>query len=193
MSRFYATNPRAGYRSDDPPEFKTDNKVFISPTEMQQAKTKNGGYKSKQMKMFGKNGTTESWKYNLTRFAHPREKIEAFIALGEMDNEQVVASQSEAIKSPEFVVPNIPIPWKDQYLHPNWQKVRLVILSRDKFRCRTCGDKNSQLHVHHSTYENCQYIWDVDFNTLITLCDACHTGIHEMFRQRKQGAVVQHV
>jgi len=39
--------------------------------------------------------------------------------------------------------------FKEQYRHPKWQKKRLDILKRDKFTCRSCGDKESTLNVHH--------------------------------------------
>lgn len=35
------------------------------------------------------------------------------------------------------------IPWKDQYLHPNWQKMRVFVFKRDNFRCVNC--KNPDL------------------------------------------------
>ena len=40
----------------------------------------------------------------------------------------------------------------EKLLDPRWQKKRLEILNRDEFKCRSCGDDKSTLHVHHGYY-----------------------------------------
>jgi len=57
---------------------------------------------------------------------------------------------------------------------PRWQKKRLEILQRDEFECTYCGDKESEIHVHHSYYEFGKEIWEYESDTLYTLCSECH-------------------
>lgn len=70
------------------------------------------------------------------------------------------------------------IPWKKQYKHPSWKQKRLKILKRDGHVCTKCGDKDSILHVHHLKYKRGGYIWEVEDEDLITLCEACHEKEH---------------
>ena len=50
------------------------------------------------------------------------------------------------------------------------------VLSRDGYKCRSCGMR-SNLHVHHIQFRS-QQGPDASWN-LITLCCACHSGVHE--------------
>ena len=61
---------------------------------------------------------------------------------------------------------------------PKWQKRRLEILNRDKFTCRLCGDKETQLHVHHLRYERGCDPWDYRDSSLVTVCENCHEELH---------------
>lgn len=63
---------------------------------------------------------------------------------------------------------------------PKWQKRRLEILNRDNFSCRLCGDKESQLHVHHLRYEKGADPWDYSDISLVTVCENCHEELHQM-------------
>jgi 5-methylcytosine-specific restriction endonuclease McrA len=64
---------------------------------------------------------------------------------------------------------------------PKWQKKRLQILQRDNFKCRACGDTESELHVHHIYYHPLNInSWDYSDYLLITLCDSCHKKEHEL-------------
>ncbi len=76
-----------------------------------------------------------------------------------------------------FIDPGREIPWAEQYLHPNWQKMRLLVLRRDNFTCVRCDDQHSQLHVHHLKYSS-GYIWEVPMKNLETLCKECHDKEH---------------
>jgi len=57
---------------------------------------------------------------------------------------------------------------------PRWQKKRLEILERDWWMCCECGDNESTLHVHHTTYKKGKDPWDYPNHQLITLCEECH-------------------
>jgi len=60
----------------------------------------------------------------------------------------------------------------DQLKSPKWQKKRLEILSRDNWTCKKCGDKDTELHVHHLKYSGKPY--ESNNDDLITLCKHCH-------------------
>lgn len=68
--------------------------------------------------------------------------------------------------------------YSDLLKNPKWQKKRLEILSRDEFTCRTCGNVNETLHVHHSKYIRNKNPWEYKDLFLITLCETCHNKIH---------------
>jgi hypothetical protein len=60
---------------------------------------------------------------------------------------------------------------------PRWQQMRLKILHRDGFRCRSCGDEKSELHVHHASYQKKKNPWEVDVDYIFTLCKPCHERV----------------
>ena len=72
---------------------------------------------------------------------------------------------------------------KKDYLHPNWQKKRLEILSRDKFTCTECGTKEETLHVHHSHYNNYSEYWGYSDSSYLTLCEECHKRKHDYIKE----------
>ena len=70
--------------------------------------------------------------------------------------------------------------YKEQLLHPNWQRKRMEILSRDEYTCTYCGDTESTLHVHHRIYIKGRKVWEYDDDQLETLCHKCHGDGHEL-------------
>lgn len=68
--------------------------------------------------------------------------------------------------------------YADKLKHPNWQRKRLEIMERDKFKCRECGATENMLNVHHLHYEYGRDPWDYHNNSLITLCESCHEEEH---------------
>jgi len=69
---------------------------------------------------------------------------------------------------------------------PKWQKKRLEIMKRDKFKCRLCGDKETQLHIHHKEYISSNDPWDYDNKLLITLCEDCHTEVERLKKENPE-------
>lgn len=73
---------------------------------------------------------------------------------------------------------------RQQYLEklrdPRWQKLRLKVLERDEWCCQRCFDSTSTLHVHHRNYVPGQDPWDSPSDSLVTLCESCHTEEIEM-------------
>jgi hypothetical protein len=69
----------------------------------------------------------------------------------------------------------------DAYLaSTTWEQKRQVVLARDGHKCAGCRDE-SNLHVHHCTYER---FGNELLTDLITLCQACHKAVHELHRLR---------
>jgi hypothetical protein len=68
--------------------------------------------------------------------------------------------------------------YSEKLKSPKWQKRRLEILSRDNFKCRSCGMDEKTLHVHHLRYEKGVEPWDTNNDDLITLCEDCHEALH---------------
>lgn len=69
--------------------------------------------------------------------------------------------------------------YREQLLHPNWQRKRLEIMQRDEFTCQCCYDKESTLHVHHKQYVKGRMAWEYPNDELVTLCESCHSVMHE--------------
>jgi len=67
---------------------------------------------------------------------------------------------------------------------PRWQKMRLLIMHRDKFTCLGCGDDKTTLNVHHRHYRPGAAPWEYEPEDLITLCENCHHAEH--FPSRKE-------
>ena len=68
--------------------------------------------------------------------------------------------------------------YTDKLKDPRWQKKRLEVLSRDEFKCKSCGDDKSELQVHHM--EKSEIPWDSPMRHLITLCKSCHALMHKL-------------
>jgi hypothetical protein len=74
---------------------------------------------------------------------------------------------------------SIPQSYSSKLKDPRWQKKRLQILQRDEFKCKSCGNDESTLHVHHMVYmvDNPWESADID---LVTLCENCHETYHTL-------------
>ena len=68
--------------------------------------------------------------------------------------------------------------YKELLKDPRWQKKRLEILNRDRWQCMACWDTETPLNVHHIEYNKGKKPWEYDDGDLITLCDDCHTELH---------------
>ncbi len=62
------------------------------------------------------------------------------------------------------------------WLEPElYEDLRQRVLRRDNWRCQACGTM-SNLEVHHKEFRS--HSGDDSEENLITLCTACHGGIH---------------
>lgn len=68
--------------------------------------------------------------------------------------------------------------YRDQLLHPNWQRKRLQALESADFACTCCGDNDRTLHVHHKRYVKGRMAWEYEPHELAVLCAECHEEEH---------------
>lgn len=70
--------------------------------------------------------------------------------------------------------------YSDKLKDPRWQKKRLEVLQRDNFTCQLCGDSETELHVHHHSYEQGCEPWDYELSNLTTYCKRCHIIVEDL-------------
>lgn len=148
-------------------------------------KSSRGGYSSAQTSLFGIDTTMKGWKWKIIDKDWPDDIISKFLSL---KDQHLTRSKVEGVmkrknrnkgnEKPSLVPVTQAIHWKEQYLHPNWQKVRNYILNRDGYTCLGCGDVHKTLHVHHLKYLRGNFIWNVPYYYLVTLCEDCHSEEH---------------
>lgn len=68
----------------------------------------------------------------------------------------------------------LPLTYAEKLRNPRWQKKRLEIFKRDEFKCRLCGDTETELHLHHIEYLKDTEPYDYPDDLLITYCKHCH-------------------
>jgi hypothetical protein len=71
--------------------------------------------------------------------------------------------------------------WSSAFRDSRWQKLRLEIMERDGWTCKSCGATGDgvTLNVHHAYYESGRAPWEYPTDTLVTWCEDCHGKIHE--------------
>jgi len=71
--------------------------------------------------------------------------------------------------------------YQDDMKDVMWQKRRLLILERDKWKCQEsrCTGKSTKLEVHHLDYIPDKKIWEYPDDMLLTLCSTCHNKEQE--------------
>lgn len=67
----------------------------------------------------------------------------------------------------------------EQYRHPLWQKRRLEKLEQAGWKCESCQDDETTLHVHHKHYVKGRKVWEYEDHELEALCEPCHEATHE--------------
>jgi len=70
--------------------------------------------------------------------------------------------------------------YSDLLKDPRWQKKRLEIMKRDKFKCKLCGDEGTTLQVHHKEYISGNKPWEYGNQLLVTLCEHCHMEVEDL-------------
>lgn len=74
--------------------------------------------------------------------------------------------------------------YSDMLRDMRWQRKRLKIMERDRWRCRWCMADNT-LQVHHKRYVRGRPPWEAPDHHLITLCERCHQRATELLNRAK--------
>jgi hypothetical protein len=69
--------------------------------------------------------------------------------------------------------------YSEKLQHPQWQKKRLQIMSRDGFQCVKCSSETNTLTVHHFYYVSGRMPWEYPGGSMATMCRKCHFEGHE--------------
>ena len=69
--------------------------------------------------------------------------------------------------------------YKEQLLHPNWQRKRLEVMEDAEFKCESCGTAEVTLNVHHRRYAKGRMVWEYERRELACLCKDCHLQEHQ--------------
>lgn len=78
-----------------------------------------------------------------------------------------------------FVLMSRRMTYQQQLRDPRWQKKRLLVLERDEWKCVSCGDSKTELHVDHIKYRTRRIkAWEYRMDELQTLCRLCHEEKH---------------
>jgi hypothetical protein len=148
-------------------------------------KSDRGGWSSKQMVALDNANYKQNkgWKNQIVGKDYDPAAIELFLSLKnhhlsreKINNVKLKKGRIGAVISFEPVFTKIE--YSEQYLHPNWQKMRLFVFKRDMFTCVDCGDKTKTLHAHHLKYMYGKFIWEVPPFYIVTLCEDCHSKEH---------------
>lgn len=96
--------------------------------------------------------------------------------------QHVLAAQVELTKAWAIVDANINGDYQQYLASDQWRRIRNLVLERDGFKCRRCGDGGraadiiSHLDVHHITYDR---RGEEHLDDLVLLCRRCHQWVHE--------------
>ena len=70
--------------------------------------------------------------------------------------------------------------YKEQLLHPFWQRKRLQRLEASEWMCDHCSAQENTLHVHHKRYVKGRMAWEYENDELAVLCNKCHLDEHAL-------------
>jgi hypothetical protein len=154
--------------------------MLLTSQILENGKSSNGGWSYNQIRLFGVDMSIGGWKRKIIGKDFPKDVIECFLQLRDahLSNSNTIKPKKKKADKISFTPIKNRLEWKEQYLHPNWQKLRLFVLERDKFTCVNCNSKDDTLHVHHIKYIYGKLIWEVPFYYLVTLCEKCHSEEH---------------
>lgn len=148
-------------------------------------KSSNGGWNMLQAKALGIDKLYKGWMTDLIGCEVSSNKVQEFLDLKDFHFKKKLDKGKNVKKKImtkmgliKFEPVLVPIPYEKQYLHPNWQKMRLYVMERDKFCCVNCKKGDKTLHAHHLKYIKGKYVWEVPHWYIVTLCEDCHSEEH---------------
>lgn len=159
--------------------------IVLTKEIFEKGKSVRGGYSNAQILMLGiesKEQMKKGWAKALIGKTYERDAINEFLRLKDkhLTERRIKAEANRKIGGNRlaFTVCPSDIPYPEQYLHPNWQKMRMFILNRDKYKCVNCQNDSKTLHAHHIRYIKGKFIWEVPHYYIVTLCEDCHSEEH---------------
>lgn len=154
--------------------------MIVTQQIIEAGKSINGGWNLQQMKCLGfENGWERKWIRRIVGKDLPEENIKRFLDWKNAHINRPKAGKALQNKKDFWFEPiTKEIKYAEQYQHPNWQKMRLIILKRDCFKCVNCGNRDNTLHAHHIKYIGGKFIWEVPHWYIVTLCEDCHSEEH---------------
>lgn len=79
--------------------------------------------------------------------------------------------------------------YSDLLLDPRWQKKRLEVLNRSRWKCEECGSSTKTLHVHHRYYVAGRMPWEYPDACLQALCKTCHSYEKDKYEDRRSSGM----
>lgn len=151
----------------------------------ERGKSSNGGYNDAQIKVLGVNNKIKGWAKALIGMDISEAAVKEFLELKDAHFKKRFA-EGKPLKNKvaakmgllSFVPVFERLDFSQQYTHPNWQKMRLFVLHRDKYTCVSCKNQQKTLHAHHLKYLPNKYVWEVPHWYIVTLCEDCHSKEH---------------
>lgn len=68
--------------------------------------------------------------------------------------------------------------YRQQLLHPQWQRKRLQVMEHCGWKCGRCGDTETTLNIHHVEYRRGALAWEYELDEFECLCIHCHAIEH---------------
>jgi len=152
---------------------------------LEKGKSSNGGWNKEQVNLLGEDMKIKGWAYRMVGKEVPDSIVAEFLRLKDFHFKRKHEKGLPVKK--KFLVANhilnfAPVTSRlthqSQYLHPNWQMMRLHVFQRDNYTCVDCGSIDKTLHAHHLKYIRDKYVWEVPHWYIVTLCEDCHSKEH---------------
>lgn len=68
--------------------------------------------------------------------------------------------------------------YSSQLRDPRWQRKRLEVFKAACFECQSCGEKEKELHAHHTIYRKGNNPWEYENSEILCICCDCHDLIN---------------
>jgi 5-methylcytosine-specific restriction endonuclease McrA len=164
-------------QAPEPKEPLDPNNVILTKELFFKGRSRNGGWGYGQVEALGEAvPLIKGWKKRLIGKEFTPEAIQRFLFLTNKHLDLGIPDIHPYDDSLKVVSQDLPL--AEQYAHPKWISLRKRILFRDSYRCKACESKSRPLHIHHTIYQKGKFIWEIDEEFLMTLCQTCHENMH---------------